>query len=55
MDDLAAAGYHVVATDMRGYNTSEKPFEVSDFSLDHLVADVIGLADLFNQTQFVVS
>jgi pimeloyl-ACP methyl ester carboxylesterase len=37
-----AGGYHVVAPDMRGYNLSDKPGEVSDYRAPLLVADVAG-------------
>lgn len=42
---LTALGktYHVVAPDMRGYNLSDKPAQVKDYSIDSLVEDVIGL------------
>src|SRR3954453_9721206 len=40
---LAAAGYHVVAPDLRGYNLSSKPGEVADYSAGKLAADVRGL------------
>jgi pimeloyl-ACP methyl ester carboxylesterase len=35
--------YHVIAPDMRGYNLSDKPARVADYSVDVLVNDVIGL------------
>lgn len=35
--------YTVVAPDMRGYNLSDKPAKVSDYEVDRLVDDVIGL------------
>ena len=40
---LAAAGYRVVAPDMRGYNLSEKPPGVTSYRLEHLTADVAAL------------
>src|SRR5829696_83120 len=40
---LAAAGYRVVAPDMRGYNTSAKPPGVGNYTIDKLVGDVRGL------------
>jgi pimeloyl-ACP methyl ester carboxylesterase len=40
---LAAAGYRVVAPDMRGYNLSEKPGGVSSYRIEHLVDDVVAL------------
>jgi pimeloyl-ACP methyl ester carboxylesterase len=42
---LAAAGYHVVAPDMRGYGGTEAPHEISAYSIFHLVGDIIGLLD----------
>ena len=46
---LSALGkqFHVVAPDMRGYNLSEKPPRVEDYSTDLLAGDVIGLIDHF--------
>lgn len=40
---LAAAGFHVVAPDMRGYNLSEKPPGVLAYHIKHLVADTAAL------------
>lgn len=40
---LAAAGFHVVAPDMRGYNLSEKPPGVRAYHIDSLVADTLAL------------
>ncbi len=37
---LAAAGYWVVAPDLRGYNLSDKPTEVADYAIEQLVEDV---------------
>src|SRR5499427_4806025 len=40
---LAAAGFRVVAPDMRGYNLSSRPKGVKAYDIDHLTADVRGL------------
>jgi len=40
---LAAAGYHVVAPDMRGYGKSDKPSEIDAYNQVAVVNDVIGL------------
>jgi epoxide hydrolase 4 len=40
---LVAAGFRVVAPDMRGYNLSSKPAGVSAYTADRLAADVRGL------------
>jgi pimeloyl-ACP methyl ester carboxylesterase len=40
---LAAAGFHAVAPDLRGYNLSAKPEGIGAYTLDHLTADVAQL------------
>ena len=40
---LAAAGYHAVAPDMRGYGSSDKPDEITAYNQVEVVADIIGL------------
>ena len=40
---LSEAGFRVVAPDMRGYNTSDKPRGVGQYSLDRLATDVVEL------------
>lgn len=42
---LAAAGFHVVAPDQRGYNLSAKPRGLSAYSLDRLAEDIVDLLD----------
>lgn len=42
---LAAAGYHVLAPDQRGYGGSTAPDAISDFSIAELTADLVGLLD----------
>src|SRR5438046_2179625 len=37
---LAAAGFRVVAPDMRGYNLSSRPVDVAAYDIDRLAADV---------------
>jgi len=52
---FAQAGYHVIAPDQRGYNTSDKPEGISSYVTDELVADIIGLFDHYKaQEAFVV-
>jgi epoxide hydrolase 4 len=45
IEPLAAAGFHVLAPDQRGYNRSDKPRKVSAYNLDTLARDVVGLID----------
>ncbi|HEX4962847.1 MAG TPA: alpha/beta hydrolase [Thermoanaerobaculia bacterium] len=40
---LAAAGFHVLAPDQRGYNLSGKPRRVASYGLDRLAGDVVAL------------
>ncbi len=40
MPALAAAGYWVIAPDLRGYNLSDAPTEIDDYRLDLLTEDV---------------
>ena len=42
---LAAAGYHVIAPDQRGYGRSSKPDRVEDYNIAHLTDDLLGLLD----------
>jgi len=51
---LAQLGYHVVAPDQRGYNLSDKPDGVSNYDLDQLAGDIVGLADHFGRETFDV-
>jgi pimeloyl-ACP methyl ester carboxylesterase len=45
LEPLAAAGYHAIAPDQRGYGRSSCPTEVEAYRVDHLAADLIGLLD----------
>jgi pimeloyl-ACP methyl ester carboxylesterase len=40
---LAAAGFRILAPDLRGYNESDKPAGVANYDIDILAADVVGL------------
>lgn len=42
---LAAAGFRVIAPDLRGYNLSGKPAGVRAYGIDRLVSDVVRLID----------
>ncbi|WP_432850534.1 alpha/beta fold hydrolase [Amycolatopsis sp. CA-161197] len=43
IEPLAAAGFRVVAPDMRGYNLSTRPKAIQAYDTDHLTADLAGL------------
>ncbi|WP_420413033.1 alpha/beta fold hydrolase [Roseibium sp.] len=40
---LAAAGYHVIAPNQRGYGNSSRPGEVTDYDIKHLTEDLTAL------------
>ena len=50
---LAAAGYHVLAPDQRGYGGSACPPAVEDYDAEHLVADLLGLLDAVGERRAV--
>lgn len=45
MPALAAAGYHVIVPNQRGYGNSSRPAEVTDYDIDHLSGDLVALLD----------
>jgi pimeloyl-ACP methyl ester carboxylesterase len=45
IEALSVAGFHVVAPDMRGYGRTDSPDAIDQFTLLHLVGDIIGLMD----------
>ncbi|WP_192350419.1 alpha/beta fold hydrolase [Algoriphagus sp. Y33] len=42
---LAAAGYHVIIPNQRGYGNSSRPAEVTEYDIEHLAGDLIALLD----------
>src|ERR1700751_4989742 len=42
---LAEAGFHAVAPDMRGYGQTDRPEQIDQYTLLHLVGDMVGLLD----------
>ena len=42
---LAAAGYHVLAPDQRGYGRTTRPADIAAYNVADLSADLIGLLD----------
>ena len=51
---LAAAGFRVVAPDMRGYGRSDAPAEIDAFNIMQLVGDIVGLAAHYGDPHPVV-
>jgi pimeloyl-ACP methyl ester carboxylesterase len=52
---LAAAGFHAVAPDMRGYGQSDRPQAIDQYTLLHLVGDMVGLLDALGVEQAVIA
>src|SRR5689334_6139734 len=50
---LAAAGYHAIAPDMRGYGRTSQPAEVDSYDIVHLGDDMLGLLDALGEEQAV--
>lgn len=47
MPALAAAGYHVIALNQRGYGNSSCPGDVTAYDIEHLSGDLVALLDHF--------
>lgn len=54
VEALAAAGYHAVAPDMRGYGGTDKPADRDAYTILHLVGDVVDLVRALGQTSCLV-
>jgi pimeloyl-ACP methyl ester carboxylesterase len=51
---LADAGYRVVAPDQRGYGATDSPEDVDQYTILHLVGDVVGLIHALDEKQAVI-
>jgi pimeloyl-ACP methyl ester carboxylesterase len=54
MGPPAEAGYHVVAPDQRGYGRTGCPADASQYTLLHLVGDVVGLIHALGEREAIV-
>jgi len=52
---LAQAGYHAVAPDERGYGQTDKPEPIDQYTLLHLVGDMVGLLDALGERTAVIA
>ena len=52
---LAAAGFHAVAPDMRGYGQTDRPEAIDHYTLLHLVGDMVGLLDALGADHAVIA
>ena len=48
---LVDAGYHVIVPNQRGYGYSSRPDRVTDYDIEHLTGDLVGLLDYFGYEQ----
>jgi pimeloyl-ACP methyl ester carboxylesterase len=55
LHDLAEAGFHAVAPDMRGYGRTERPEDIEQYTLLHLVGDMVGLLDALGAETAVIA
>jgi pimeloyl-ACP methyl ester carboxylesterase len=51
---IAAAGFHVVAPDMRGFGQTSAPSDVAAYSIFDTVGDVVGLVQALGQKKAIV-
>src|SRR5499425_3112962 len=52
---LAEAGFRAVAPDMRGYGQSDSPDAIDQYTLLHLVGDMVGLLDALGAESAVIA
>src|SRR5215472_8537245 len=52
---LSGAGFQAVAPDMRGYGRSDRPEAIDQYTLLHLVGDMVGLLDALGVEQTVIA
>jgi len=51
---LAAAGFHAVAPDQRGYGGTTRPAAIEDYDILHLGDDILGLLDALGEERAVL-
>ena len=54
LEALAAAGFHAVAPDQRGYGQTDAPEDIDQYSMLHLAGDVVGLVAALGEGRAVV-
>jgi pimeloyl-ACP methyl ester carboxylesterase len=54
LEALGGAGYHAVAFDQRGYSPGARSEDISEFTMDKLVGDVLEMADVLGFKRFDV-
>ncbi len=54
IDALAAAGFRVAAPDLRGYGKSDAPQAIDQYTILHLVGDMVGILDALGAPTAVI-
>ena len=54
INGLAAAGYRVVAPDMRGFGQTDSPAEVEAFDIFQVTGDIVGLVHALRESKAVI-
>lgn len=52
---LAEAGFHAVAPDMRGYGQTTRPAAIDQYTLLHMVGDMVGIIDALGAETAVIA
>jgi len=52
---LSAAGFHAVAPDMRGHGRSDRPEAIDQYTVLHVVGDMVGVLDALGVEQAVIA
>src|SRR5438552_8123251 len=52
---LGEAGYRAVAPDQRGYGSTDRPEAIDQYTLLHLVGDLVGLLDALGESTAIVA
>jgi epoxide hydrolase A/B len=51
---LSDAGFHAVAPDMRGYGQTQSPQEIDQYTLFHLIGDMVDLLNVLGAQEAVI-
>ena len=55
LEALAEAGFHAVAPDMRGYGQTDRPEAIDQYTLLHLIGDMVGLVGALGEKSAVIA
>ena len=52
---IAEAGFRAVAPDMRGYGQTDRPEAIDQYTVFHMVGDMVGLLDALGADQAIIA